>query len=71
MGAGLQRARNAALRTQILPCPFCGKDPETQPSGENGRGLMIDCITKDCVNPHISYYNHESAIRVWNKRAKR
>ncbi len=52
----------------ILPCPFCGKPPETQQGGEGGRGLMIDCITPNCVNPHVSYYDHASAIAVWNRR---
>jgi hypothetical protein len=54
--------------TRILPCPFCGCEPNTTPSGENGRGLMIECITGGCVNPHVSYYQHVVAIRVWNRR---
>lgn len=54
--------------SKILPCPFCGKAPEAFPSGENGRGLMIECITRNCVNPHVSYYDHASAIRIWNRR---
>jgi hypothetical protein len=55
--------------TKIKNCPFCDKPPETMPSGENGRGLMIQCITPGCVNPHTSYYDHDSAIRAWNTRA--
>lgn len=57
------------IEASILPRPFCGKQPATQESGESGRGLMIDCITEGCVNPHTSYHNHEYAIRVWNTRA--
>ena len=53
----------------LKPCPFCGKPPETNPSGENGSGLIIECITPGCVNPHTSYYHHASAIAVWNRRA--
>lgn len=52
----------------LLPCPFCGRPPETQGSGESQRGLMIDCATPGCVNPHVSYYDHETARRVWNTR---
>lgn len=55
--------------TELLPCPFCGKAPHTIPSGEGGKGLMIDCFTEGCVGPHTSYYNHATAIRVWNTRA--
>lgn len=43
------------MTPQILPCPFCGKQPETLGSGEGHRGLMIHCITDGCVNPHVSY----------------
>lgn len=53
----------------ILPCPFCGKLPETLGSGDGQRGLMIQCITPHCVNPHVSYYDHATAIAVWNRRA--
>lgn len=31
---------------------------------------MIECIADDCgVNPHVSYYDHDSARRVWNRRS--
>ncbi len=52
----------------IKPCPFCGGFPETMPSGEGGRGLMIQCIQPACVNPHVSYYDHKVAIARWNQR---
>jgi hypothetical protein len=54
--------------TRILPCPFCGQAPITTPSGEGQRGLMIECITPGCVNPHVSNYTHAVAIRLWNRR---
>jgi Restriction alleviation protein Lar len=54
--------------TRILPCPFCGADPITEGSGENQRGLMIQCVTGGCVNPHVSYYEHAVALRIWNRR---
>jgi hypothetical protein len=37
-------------------------------SGENGRGLMIHCINTGCVNPHVSFYEHDEALRLWNMR---
>jgi hypothetical protein len=29
---------------KILPCPFCGSEPEVMGSGEGQRGLMIHCM---------------------------
>lgn len=52
-----------------LPCPFCGKAPLLESSGERGLGVMIQCITPDCVNPHVSYYGANVAVKVWNRRA--
>lgn len=57
------------MSDQIKPCPFCGAQPETFGSGERQRGLMIQCIGEDCPNPSVSYYDHATAIRVWNRRA--
>lgn len=36
--------------------------------GEMRKGLMIECITKDCVHPHVSYYDHETTVQKWNTR---
>ena len=55
-------------RYNILACPFCGRDPQTFGSGEGRRGLMIECVTEDCVNPHVSYYDRKTAVRAWNRR---
>jgi hypothetical protein len=40
----------------------------TSGSGEGQRGLMIECVTGGCVNPHVSYYEHAIALRIWNRR---
>lgn len=53
---------------RVLTCPFCGKPPEVMTSGEQDRGLMIHCITENCANPSVSYYDHEKALAVWNQR---
>ncbi len=57
-------------RYNILACPFCGRDPQTFGSGEGRRGLMIECTTPGCVNPHTSYYDRATAVTVWNKRTE-
>lgn len=57
------------MKGEILPCPFCGKPPITMPSGEAGRGLMIECVTSGCVGPHTSWVPPQSAIAAWNRRA--
>jgi len=54
---------------ELKPCPFCNQPPITTPSGEGGKGLMIECLTEGCVNPHVSYYNHDVARTAWNTRA--
>jgi hypothetical protein len=54
---------------ELLPCPFCGSEPETVGSGEDQRGLMIQCIAAGWVNPHVSYYGHADAIKAWNSRS--
>lgn len=53
---------------RTLPCPFCGNAPYLMKSGDGERGLMIHCIAENCSNPSTSYYDHESALRVWNQR---
>jgi hypothetical protein len=53
----------------LEPCPFCGLPPEHFSVGNNDHGLMIECTTKDCVNPHVSYHNPKTAIAAWNRRA--
>lgn len=54
---------------RIKTCPFCGTKPEVMTSGEQSRGLMIHCIGDNCPNPSVSYYSHEAALAVWNRRA--
>lgn len=54
---------------ELLPCPFCGSEPVTSDSGKDGAGLMIECFGDACVGPHVSYYDHATAVRVWNTRA--
>lgn len=53
---------------RVMPCPFCGIKPKVMTSGERSRGLMIHCVTENCPNPSTSYYDHETALAVWNQR---
>lgn len=54
--------------TALLPCPFCGKPPVSFKSGHSD-GLMIECPTPGCVNPHVSTIPPSFAIAAWNLRA--
>lgn len=54
---------------KLKPCPFCGEMPESFGSGEGQKGLMIECISENCPNPSVSYYDHATAIAAWNRRA--
>lgn len=58
----------AKYRATVKPCPFCGTAPEIMAAGEHDRGLMIHCIADKCANPSVSYYDHKSALGVWNRR---
>lgn len=62
---------DAKTVARVMPCPFCGTKPEVMGSGENSRGLMIHCIAENCPNPSTSYYDHETALAVWNQRGGR
>lgn len=59
-----------AKQYKILACPFCGAAPQAFGSGEGRRGLMIECMEPGCVNPHTSYYDRDTAVRVWNNRQR-
>ena len=62
--------RCLARLVRVLPCPFCGKQPEVFPSGDRTDGAeMIECMTDGCVNPHVSYYGVNVARQKWNTRA--
>ncbi len=53
---------------ELSCCPFCGQAPTSFPSGD-GAGVMVQCITPGCVNPHVSYYGDGVAFEKWNRRA--
>jgi hypothetical protein len=55
--------------TELKPCPFCQKPPVHFSVGPNDCGLMIECTTRGCVNPHVSYHTPADAIAAWNTRA--
>lgn len=71
-GAAMKDPKPANLMTdaevRALGCPFCGLAPVSYPSGD-GSGLMIECHTPGCVNPHVSYTPPSAAIAAWNRRA--
>lgn len=53
--------------SEILPCPFCGEQPNV--SGPSGyvQEHMIYCACE--AAPSISHRAEESALRIWNTRA--
>jgi hypothetical protein len=54
---------------ELLPCPFCCQPPVSFPSGISDQGLMIQCVTPGCVNPHTSWIPPQVAIEKWNTRS--
>ena len=56
---------------QLLPCPFCGKEPEIDKY--KIKGLMhwdVSCMNDYClVHVETDYFeSEEEAIGAWNKR---
>jgi Lar family restriction alleviation protein len=61
-----------AYMKQLLPCPFCGKEPEIDKY--KIKGIMhwnVGCMNDHCL-VHVETDDFESkdeAIGAWNKRA--
>ena len=50
------------LSDDLLPCPFCGEQPEL-------RGSVVGCANKHCWGPSIWHMaNAEDSITAWNRR---
>lgn len=66
---------------EILPCPFCGREPALQKDiryprssldGKPKDAYEVVCNTYDCILYHVDnnyWLKPESAIKAWNKRA--
>lgn len=57
---------------KLLPCPFCGKEPEIDQ--DEIRGIMhwnVGCMNDDCLVDveTIDFESKEDAVKVWNQRA--
>jgi hypothetical protein len=54
----------------VLPCPFCGKDPELIEDQYETRLYMVGCMNIEClIRPETVYCEKMSkAIGYWNKR---
>ena len=61
-----------AFMKQLLPCPFCGKEPEID--RYKIKGIMhwnVSCMNDHCL-VHVEtddFESEEEAIGAWNKRA--
>lgn len=54
-------------RDNVLPCPFCGKQPIHHDNGPVGGGWHVRCIC--IVAPGVCDLRHEVAVELWNNRA--
>lgn len=52
----------------ILPCPFCGNNPDVEITGFHGGGRIIKCTDHDCMGPHTTAGTVADAVIQWNKR---
>ena len=55
----------------LLPCPFCGGSPVSQPwHGGGPRKTMVCCENEEChSSPSVTEETPEEASRNWNMRA--
>lgn len=60
-----REALSVATRSKILPCPFCGNDPESTLTEHNG-GFAIFCKTCEYFGPWASSFG--IAVLAWNTR---
>lgn len=71
MADGIQDREQSEFKVKgvrLKVCPFCCEPPMRMDVGEGNKALMIECVTEGCVNPHISYYDREFAVKLWNWR---
>lgn len=56
-------------KIHLLPCPFCGAEPEMNPQAN--AGFYVDCINLECPVYGVetrSYNTPEDAAAKWNTR---
>lgn len=57
-----------ALVQKLLPCPFCGEQPDSRFFGDDDGGYqVIACHACECAQVHRD--DEETAIQSWNTRA--
>lgn len=54
------------MSEKILPCPFCGEQPEIQVDFMNMRIYTVRCTNYSCDS--LGYCNEDDAIKGWNTR---
>lgn len=54
------------MTTTLLPCPFCGKQPEVEkPIGDSDVFWNIYC---PCLSPQVMEATEQEAVEKWNRR---
>lgn len=56
-------------KPELLPCPFCGKEPQCYQDGLDGSCFTwCNSLPGDCPRPKVENYTMEAAIAAWNTR---
>lgn len=57
-------------KTELLPCPFCGDQPELSPALLRMKpAWMVECHNESCFASTLARITDRDAIKAWNRRA--
>lgn len=62
------------MKTDLLPCPFCGEDAHfVHYESYDNDDWSVECVNADCeLEPSTRcYFTKEQAIEAWNTRSER
>lgn len=60
-----------AVKTELLPCPFCGASSEALHVGVKGMSIVSYVECQQCLASQSGYDTKDEAIAAWNTRVAR